>query len=158
MKHRDNERELLEERLAKRFDSEVELDIALRSKPQTRIASMVKSLPCEEPSMAWRSRLNEGIVRQRGRIQVQNKLKWMFAPVAGLGLAGLFAVLILTPQRLLMPGAKSVAIERSILDDHRDAVISRAVAGRGLVAQEARPTDRSGWNKDSWEESDIEAL
>ena len=158
MNHKNMELDAFEEQIAQRFESESALDDALSSDSQIRMAETVRLLPSDEPSLAWRSKLNERILSQGARIRTQNRLKWMFAPVAGLGLAGLFAVLILTPQQIFGPAPKGVAIEQSMLTEHRDAVISRAVAGRGLAAEELRPTDRSGWNGVSWEESDLEAL
>lgn len=131
------------------------LDEALESRAQSMVARMVRSLPEEAPSMAWRGALDARLAKEGRRSERKARLRWIFAPAGGLALAGALAMALL--YRGGGPEGEPGYLEAKIVAAHREAVLGRATAGRGLVVHEARPTD-ADWEPFGWQEADLEAL
>jgi hypothetical protein len=131
-----------------------ELDESLASEAQQMIANAVRALPEDEPSLSWRSNLNARISDCARKSARKARFTWIAAPSFGLACVIALAVFV-----RIGGGTAPVAtsIEQQILDAHRDEVLARAVAGRGLVAGET-PRTIGELTTPQWQESDLEAL
>ena len=133
-----NREELIEK--LKMGEVPAELDSLLQESEQERIASLVKGLPREEPSLVWRSKLNERIASEAKR----KRSRWgglLPGIVPAAGVAGILMLLILSS---LLPGTQpqSGAITTEMLFDwHEEAVASTFLPedGTGLSGFSADP-------------------
>lgn len=121
------------------------------------IAGVVRSLPEETLSMAWRSSLNERVLVEAAKRQRSRHIAWIWRPAVGLALASSLAMAILwksAPIEHRQP--VSVSIEASLLDLHRESVVASEVAGQGSVGtvEEAPKVEFTN----PWTEDDLNSL
>ena len=117
-------------------------DIDERLAGQDAIREIVSKLPDDEPSLAWRSQLNE---RLRALPAKARKRWWELAwkPTVGLGLATAFAFALLMkptqPAPTVSPESGSIVAD-AILDAHSGTVARHeldAVSGEALQSDTA---------------------
>lgn len=131
-----------------------EIDERLAS--QSAIRQIVNSLPGDEPSLAWRSQLNE---RLRALPVKARKRWWELAwkPTVGLGLATAFAFALLMrptqPGPTLTPESGSIVAD-AIFDAHRGTVARHEL---GAVAGEALQSDTAAVPVE-WDDVDLNTL
>lgn len=139
-------------------DQEAKLDAALESGAQVSVARCVSELEEETPTLAWRSELNERLLKVNRSRPRQRTLIWKTA--FGLGLAACLAWVALT-VRPMTPGPAAVvtptssSLEAQLLEVHEEHVNLRLVAGSGLLNHvESEPVaDESAAIR--WSESDL---
>lgn len=122
------------------------------------IAGLVRSLPEESVSMAWRSALNERVLAESARRQKSQRIAWVWRPAAGLAVAsGLAMALLFKSAPVESPPLARVPIEASLLDLHREAVVASEVSGQtpSGVPEEAPKLDAS---TNPWTEDDLNNL
>ncbi|MBI1757525.1 MAG: hypothetical protein HY248_04360 [Fimbriimonas ginsengisoli] len=114
----------------------LELDLALERADQLEMARLVKTLVDEQPSLTWRSALNE---RLRSVDQTQRRRRgtaWVWRAGVALGLAA--SVLV---GFLIWPVAGTVqvpsgAVESGLIRAFREEVAANEVAGAGATPLE----------------------
>jgi hypothetical protein len=151
--------DLEERREVERLLEGRDLDEALNSDAQQAVSRAVGALPEEQVSLAWRSRVNEAIASS-GRKPSRQSIIWrLTAPLAGLAAAGALAIVMLSNGTDVSTSRlASNTLERDLIQTHRETVFDRVVAGKGLAASEAEPTDASAWQPMGWQESDVSTL
>ena len=136
-------------------------DAKLNSSGQQAIREMVRALPEEPLSMAWRSSLNEQLLVVAAKQQKKKRIMWFARPAAGgLSLAMCFALVMLFHSSAPKPAdVPSQSIESAILSDHHTSVLLGEVSNTGLnmneVTSEANPSDPEDGQ---WTEADVESL
>lgn len=137
------------------------LDRALAGSESAKVARIVRSLPAETPSMAWRSALNERILADARRRKSRRFWARIWMPAAGVGTSAAIAASVFFlwlggpgPET----GGQEASLEASMVMIHRDNVRFSELAGSGLSESDANlPKQGSGPN-DGWKESDLEAM
>jgi hypothetical protein len=115
---------------------ETRLDEALGSEGHAVLRSLVGGLPDDEPSLAWRSQLNERLQHEAARRQTARKRAWVLRPAFGMALAGGLAAAVF----LGAPAASGfdADIESGLLNAHREVALHSEVAGVGLRSYESQ--------------------
>jgi hypothetical protein len=141
------------------YGGEHGLDELLHSPEQAEVARLVGSLRDEAPSLAWRGALGERLAAERMRVERNARWAFVMRPAAGLALAGALAVVIMIrPSEPARQNTSTSRVEARLLGAHRDVVFSRMIAGRGLMAEEARPTSMASEQGPRWQETDLGVL
>ncbi|HWD39666.1 MAG TPA: hypothetical protein VG944_12510 [Fimbriimonas sp.] len=140
------------------------IDEKLNSGPQQMVAHLVSSLPSEEPSMLWRSGLNEALRAQSRKAERRRRFFWVLRPLSLTTACALAALLVVRP--MMMPPSLSTpkahamvsnGIERDLMDLHQNDMRAFDVGGAGLDPTEAARTSsvtQVSWTDDS--EADLE--
>lgn len=135
---------------------EARLDEALAN--QTISGLLMKALPEEQPSMAWRSLLNERILAIAAASKRRSRWLSIWRPAIGLGLAGALAVVFMVNRPSQRPVDHPRArVESGLVEAHQMSVEATEIAGPGLAQHEAIATQKNDDLYD-WSESDIETL
>ena len=126
-----------------------ELDERLESAAQRKISRIVKGLPADEPSLVWRSQLNERLESTAKKGRARQRLLRIWSPALGLGLAAAIAVVMMVPRPVTAPVAqKGHGIEAALVATHQDTVLQDDIAGIGLtpmdVEDAAKGQDAAG--------------
>jgi len=133
----------------------------LESSAQQAMRAVVQALPDEEPSLAWRSALNERLLETAAQSRRRQRVVWFLRPALGLGLAGALAAVVMlrtSPEPRSLPTVQDGAgIEAELLATHRQSTNFVDVAGAGLDADEASYVGTPAVNP-IWNEADIESL
>jgi len=113
------------------------IDEQLNSEAQRTVASVVKRLPEDAPSLAWRSALNERILADQSKMQRKRRF-WVFArpamaAIAAASLAIAFVAKAPNSSVVLRP---SGSMEQALIEAHLDASQGMDVAGIGLTPDE----------------------
>jgi hypothetical protein len=150
--------ELMRKLIAEARLSEAELrDLDARLEAQDAVRHVVASLADDEPSLAWRSALNERLLGVAPR--PKRRAPWrLLAPASGLAAAAIVATLawlVVTggPTRTAAPHD---SLEAQLLQahDHGAAMLDLSAGSAGpLVAQTGQ--DEGGFQ---WTEEDLKAL
>lgn len=115
--------------------NQIDIDEKLNCASQLKIKEVVKSLPEEELSLAWRSELNEKLLA----IQAPVRKAWwkaMWVPSSGLALAAAIAsVMFFAPKPTDKVSSESVA--SLMLEAHEEG---RVLADLGFVSVSDFPT------------------
>ena len=128
-----------------------EVEEVLQSAESQWVAKVVKELPEEVPSMAWRSQLSATIMVEAAKTRKRRaKLNFMRAG-AGLALAACLSVFVLlrvghqstTPLKVLSPAA-SQSFEAAMVQVHEESSTVRDVTGTGLSASDLRSESAAG--------------
>ncbi len=129
---------------------------------ELKVARVVKAIPEEVPSMAWRSALNERVLDAAKRKQKRRLWARIWVPMASVGSAGAVATIALavwfggsTPTET--PNGPT-SLEASMVAVHRENVHFADIAGPGLSEADAVPSKRTDGGEVQWEEGDLEAL
>jgi hypothetical protein len=136
------------------------IDQALASAESAKIAKLVRNLPEDDPSMAWRSALNERLIEAARRRKVRRSWARIWVPAAGLGTsaaiaASVFFLWVGVPSREVAP---ELSLEASMVSAHRDNVRFSELAGPGLSESDAVANRQAGNDDGQWKESDLEAM
>jgi hypothetical protein len=124
------------------------VDELLATPQQIQIRNLVGSLPEDLPSLAWRSQLNSRLALVAPPQQQRSAWHRFWSPALGLGLAGVLAVVLVTPRPVVGP-VEASSIEASLAQLHEQSAW-------GLeVATDQVPPTRAG---KVWTESDIDLL
>ncbi|HRF58610.1 MAG TPA: hypothetical protein PLH94_01695 [Fimbriimonadaceae bacterium] len=122
-------------------DEQIRLEMALDSREHAEIRSWVGELTDEDPSLAWRSALNERLHAVRTPVR-QPKMRWRWASVMGLGLASALTltVYLVGLKPTANPGTTSsgekASVEANLLAAHQDG-LSMLDLGTGSPAERA---------------------
>jgi len=141
-------------------ESEMEnIDECLESEGQEAMRQLVKAMPEDSLSMAWRSSLNEKIVASAVK---QKRRRWFLnamIPSVGMSVACGLALLVLarTPAPTTVSG-RNIEMEKSMLSAHRMADVSSDVAGAGLAPSETADVTKGSAGSDWNDEADVETL
>lgn len=115
-----------------------DLDERLVSPAQSQMREMLKSMPEDTVSMAWRSDLNERIASVVAVKQRRRRFAWVLSPALGLGLAGALAITMLTktPTSPNLGQPPKPSIETNLVASFRDSMNYTDVTGVGLNPDE----------------------
>ncbi|MCC7230016.1 MAG: hypothetical protein IT203_06450 [Fimbriimonadaceae bacterium] len=115
-----------------------DLDERLESPAQSQMREMLKSMPEDTVSMAWRSGLNERIASAVAVKQRRRRFAWVLSPALGLGLAGALAITMLTkaPTSPNLGQPAKPSIESNLVASFRDSMNYTNVTGVGLNPDE----------------------
>ena len=133
------------------------LDERLQTPAQMALRQVVKALPEDMPSLAWRSVLNERLVAATAARRARQR-RWLFggSSFAGLALAAGLAFVVFLPKHPVEPAANpnsgnvvrnsnnpvtAPSLEDQLLASHNDSVTSQDVVGAGLTSQEVQSSD-----------------
>ena len=121
--------------------------------------SLMKALPEEQVSMAWRSSLNEKLLATVPKKRFN--WNWVLRPALGLGLAGALALVIVTqPQPsgvvTVMPARGS--LEAHLVAEHQDSIALYDLSGPGLSPDETEHVTSAGLTESDDVELDLTAL
>jgi hypothetical protein len=142
--------------------AEARIDEALNGTDQQFIAQAIKHMPSEEPSLVWRSALNEK-VRELAVAKKKTAARWaILRPAMGLGLAATLAVMFLKPMGIESEPRSTIAqqagIESLMADAHLDAERGYDLGAVTLVVSGAE-SNRTNMNaQPTWDEFDLGAL
>lgn len=130
-------------------------DEQLEGPEQQGIRNLVATLPDDEPSMAWRSQLND---RLRA-LPSQARRKWWelaWKPTVGLALAGSLAVLVFVKPSSAptLESTPSVSVADAMIAAHREAVVRHEL---GTIPEETLRSD-TGPVPSEWNEADLSTL
>lgn len=119
------------------------VDAALDNEGQKSVAKLIKDLPEDTVSLAWRSQLNEKLLK----CAVAKKRPvpiWLWGSLGSAAVAGCLGV-VLTLQFIATPQTSNVSgIESSIVSAHRNSVALAEVSGSGLNFDEVTaPNDEA---------------
>jgi len=136
------------------------VDAKLNSSEQQTISRIVKALPEDTVSMAWRSSLNEQLLAVAAKQRKKQRMLWFIRPALGLSLATVLAVVVMFhPVDKQVPIQPDHSVESAILSDHHNSVLMNEVSSTGLNANEVNsevnpddPTD------EMWSEPDAHGL
>lgn len=132
---------------------------ALDSAVHETLRQVVRDLPQDDLSMAWRSGLNEQLraiaeVKRKRRLWVN----WALKPALGLG-ATSAAMFVMFASTMHTPTTKSTTIEGLLVEEHRRSstlpLVSEVGAGALDAANEASVKTPA---LPDWNESDTESL
>lgn len=109
-------------------------DAQLSSRSQVMMSSLVKKLPEDSPSMAWRSQLNEKIRAEAAKKAKAAKVRWFWSSSAGFGLATALAFVVLIPRGAgpVSPHDPSSSLESRLLSIHTESRALSSVSGTGV--------------------------
>lgn len=133
------------------------LDACLSDESTKGVRRWVRSLPEDEPSLAWRSGLNERLLAQRPAA----RRPWFLHPAWSVAAAGVLAVVFWATRMQPVQGtASGVSLEAALVSTHRDSVRASEIAGVGMA-----PHDLATLHKPApaaarfdWNEMDMETL
>jgi len=138
-----------------------ELEGKLATPDQQAMREVVRALPDETVSLAWRSALNEEILRMAPPIRRRDRFAWLMRPALGLACAGALAVAMLMhnpiASRTVQPA--NSGLEAALLDAHDQATGFADVTGGGLsVTEVSYGASHKPARTLEWSESDVESL
>jgi len=117
------------------------VDARLESPAQIKMAAVVRSLPDETLSMAWRSSLNERVLATAKKQRRSRLVGWIWKPTSGLALAGALAFVVMFHPNQVSPtvGQSDGTVEANMVNYYQQSTVAYDVAGPGL----ALPSDSS---------------
>src|SRR5579862_8678015 len=118
--------------------NEKEMDRRLQSPAQVQMGEVIKALPEETLSLAWRSELNTKLRAQAIHRRKLNLFGWLWKPAAGVALAGCLAVAFVFHEPAPQTPAASGGIESALVGDYVDSTASWEVAGDGASVSEVK--------------------
>jgi len=145
-------------------------DELLNSAAQQAMRDVVRNIPDDSLSMAWRSSLNEKLLAEVAVQKKRQRFNWYLRPALGLGLACTLAVLVVfrpAPTAKRSQGQPPVVsqsgIEAALVTTHRQSTVAWDVAGVGLNPVEMSTDSdsvpvRSSGSSSGWSEDDLESL
>lgn len=139
---------------------DAELDQQLYSPSQIEVARLVRELPDDVPSMAWRSGLNEKLRLEASKIRKRQMVtNWLFRPALGLGLASVAALCMLGLPRPVHQGpARSAEVADEIVRTYSEDVQNREVIYAPLSAEAAQQTGSQESTSDPYAEDVTDAI
>jgi hypothetical protein len=135
-------------------------DSQLNSASQMAVRNLVRALPEETVSMAWRSSLNEQLHTLAVKKQKKRRLLWFATPTVGISLVTALAfVLMFQPAPHHPISVPDRGIESAILSDHHSSTLSNEVSTAGLNFNEASSDANDADPEDGvWSEDDVESI
>jgi hypothetical protein len=142
------------------------MDERLQSASQQAMRSVVKALPDDTLSMAWRSGLNERLVAESAQRQRRQRISWFLRPALGFGLAGALAMVAFfhssTQTSKVQPLARNSSgrLEAALVNTHSQVTLAMDVAGVGVTPAEASygSSDVPQSIATGWSEEDLDSL
>jgi hypothetical protein len=137
--------------------TENDLNEKLNSPAQSQLRKLVRDLPEDVPSMAWRSELNEKLRAMSDQPVARRTPWWMRFGFAGAATTAVVALIVIGPWRA-QSAVPSGSLELAILLEHRDYAVLGEVSGTGLLPNEAVRATESSPNSFQWSEEDLYSL
>lgn len=138
-----------------------DIDARLNGAGQEAMRNLVRELPEDSLSMAWRSSLNERILAEEKAKARKSRWTWALRPAFGLACAGALAFVFVfhAPMSRSRATAAKPSIESELLTAHAQSSVFADVAEAGLRPSEASYVARQAPDSDvGWTEVDIESL
>jgi hypothetical protein len=114
------------------------LDSNLASVNQQAVREVVRQLPEDSLSMAWRSSLNERLMAEAQIRKPRWRVSWIAMPAAGVFVACAFAAIVFihapTSSDTILtrgPGVSSDALATGLFDAYKQESASREIEGSG---------------------------
>jgi len=132
----------------------------LNSAGQLTVRNLVRALPEDTVSMAWRSSLNEQLLTLAAKRQKKRRFMWFATPTLGISMVTALAfVIMIHPAPRHTVGLPDRGIESAILSDHHTSTLSNEVSTAGLNLNEATSdANESDPDDGVWSEADVESL
>lgn len=144
------------------------IDEKLQSTGQQAMRSVMKSMPDDMVSMAWRSSLNERLIAEAAKTKKPNRFLILLRPALGLGLACMLAGVWFINSAHIggTPRATRVAVssghlESALVSLHEQSEIGSEVAGVGLNPVETVSYSNPlavGHHTSDWSQEDLDSL
>jgi hypothetical protein len=120
----------------------------LNSDTQRKVANLIKSLPEEDLSMAWRSSLNMKLMDVQNAKRKQRVTKRIFAWGSSLsaGIAATAYIVLMTNAPSITPTnsrSESVAFASELVKTHQESIVLASVSGTGSSIHETSLTEDS---------------
>ena len=141
----------------KRQDDHADIDALLKSDSQDRVRRVVRSLPEESLSLAWRSGLNERLREIKPVPRWRARLVVAWKPALGLALATCLAA-ILVFRTAPTPTHHTANVEASLVAVYEDSASSDEVSGSGLALHEVNDTTKTSDSSAESTDSDLSTL
>lgn len=124
------------------------LDAYLDEDKNGETASLVKSLSNDEPSLAWRSRVNEQLLALSASRKPRRSIFTLprIASATALLGAAAFAFMVLSPKESIVP-TQEPSLSESLVEWHQEVAASMILPGDGtsvedfVTANEFKPTE-----------------
>lgn len=135
-------------------------DARLNSTGQQAVQKLIRSLPEDSLSMAWRSSLNEQLLTVASTQRKKRRFLWIVRPACGLSLACVFALVVMFQPRVHhSTTVPDRGIETAIMSDHHYSSVMNEVSGAGLSLNEiTNDANTEDPDVDQWNESDVQGL
>ena|SRR5579871_1609421 len=120
--------------------NEQELNTRLDSASQRQMREVVKALPEETLSLAWRSELNAKLREGTASQQRSRRFGWAWKPAAGLVAASALAFTLVfhQPSPAIEQAAAGSGLEKALVNHYVDSTASWEVAGDGVTVNEVK--------------------
>lgn len=140
------------------------LDARLNSEAQVAMRDVVRALPEDSVSMAWRSALNERLLAEA--VTPKRRFAWLnfsWRPAVGLALAGALAGIIIFRPNSAAPATSAhgatASLEAELITTHTQYATFVDVAGLGALPMDTAYASRQGTDETpDWSELDLESL
>jgi len=120
--------------------SEEELDQMLQSEGQLQVRDLMQSMREDSLSLSWRSELNEELLSVVKTKQRKRRFAWILSPALGLGVASVFAFMVLANSPEMTPASTSIStqpeIEERLIATYQDSLRYSDITGVGLNPDE----------------------
>lgn len=156
MREREQIEKAMDENVKLNAEQEAWLDEKLNA--QSQIANMVRALPEDEPTLAWRSELSgklHMVARERERAR---KVSWIFRPTLGVALAGALALVFMYKGVPDSPRPSAPRVEDQIVSAHQESVAIGQFWGGIRDDDGARVATAPAASEYRWDETDLGTL
>lgn len=137
--------------------NEESLDRELNSAAQLHVREVVRALPEETLSLAWRSELNSRLRSEMARRRKLNLFGWVWKPAAGIALAGALAVAFMVQPANPVP-ANGGELEKALVSHYVDSTASWEVAADGVSMGDVKDATNQHTIAVDPEQEDVGAL
>lgn len=146
-----------------------DLDTRLNGPAQNRVRDLVSALPEEPLSMAWRSDLNEKLLRKHRAEARRKQVLWFLSPALGFGVAAAMTMVVFmhgsprqgvvrTQPPLVASRAGDAGLANALVSTHQEVGSLSEAAGVGLSPNEAVSLADNHSDSDSWTEADVDGF
>ena len=118
---------------------------------------MVRELPEESLSLAWRSELNERLRQIQPKSRVRSRFERSWKPALGLALASCLAMVVTLRGPSVQP-AQSHGLEDTLVSSYSERTTMEDLASDGLSIHEVSETTLAADTSNQWTETDLDSL
>lgn len=142
----------------KNNDLRPELDELLSSTAQQAVRDVVRELPEESLSLAWRSQLNERLIQVQPKSRLRTRFERAWIPAVGLALAGCLAMVVTLRNPAVQTQQAPRDIEASLVRSYAERTTMEDLATDGLSIHEVSETTLAADSSDPWTDTDLDSL
>lgn len=132
------------------------IDELLELESQQMMTRLVRALPEEVPSMAWRSELNAKLAEKAKAARSRRRVWWVVSPSFGVVAAAAICFAVFMPARHIAgpgtqpaPIAAAQSLEDQLFASHNESTTSQDVVGSGLSSAEVQQSSDDSPEEDA---------